>query len=127
SPPPTVVRRGVVRKAACARPLLFRGQELVHHDASVVVHDPPAHAAVVVFAVDAHASARVFHFAGDEVVVVILVVFAVRHPPAWCGLTLEAAVCVHASPSFRHFHGDSETPTPNEQARLLRVSSHGHG
>jgi hypothetical protein len=40
--------------------------------------DPPAHAAVVIFAMDAEAPARELHAARDDaVVIVILVVFAV--------------------------------------------------
>jgi hypothetical protein len=86
------VRNGLVKQA------LFRGQELIDHDAAVVVNDSPAHAAVVIFAVEAGASAREFDAARDEVVVVIFVMFAVGQPPARSGLTLEAAVYVHASP-----------------------------
>jgi hypothetical protein len=71
---------------------LFRGQELIDHDAPVMMDDSPAHAAVVIFAIKAGASARELDTARDEVVVVILEVFAVRQPPARRGLTLEAAV-----------------------------------
>jgi hypothetical protein len=56
---------------------LFRGQ-LIHHDATVVMDDPPAHAAIVILAVDAEAPARELHAARDDaVVIVILVVLAV--------------------------------------------------
>jgi hypothetical protein len=71
---------------------LFRGQQLIDHDASVMMDDSPAHAAVVILAMEARASARELDTARDEVVVVILEMFAVRQPPARRGLTLEAAV-----------------------------------
>jgi hypothetical protein len=57
-----------------------------------MMDDSPAHAAVVIFAMEAAASARELDTAHDEVVVVILEVFAVRQLPARRGLTLEAAV-----------------------------------
>jgi len=56
---------------------LFRREELIHHDATVVVNDSPAHAAVVIFAMEAGAPTRVLDATRDEVVVAILVVFAV--------------------------------------------------
>jgi hypothetical protein len=68
-----------VPKRPEAAVVLFRGQELIHHDAPVVADDSPAHAAVVVFAMEADASTRELHATRDDaVVVVILVVFAVR-------------------------------------------------
>jgi hypothetical protein len=71
---------------------LFRRQEFIHHDATVVVNDSPAHAAVVILAVEAGAPTRELDPKRDKVVVVILVVFAVCQPPAGSGLTLETAV-----------------------------------
>ena len=48
--------------------------------------DPPAHAAVVVLVLDAHAPARVLHFPRDDaVVVMVFVVFPVADFPAWRG------------------------------------------
>jgi hypothetical protein len=56
---------------------LFRRQELVHHDATVVVNDSPTHATVVIFAMEARAPTRELDATRDKVVVVILVMFAV--------------------------------------------------
>ena len=73
---------------------------------TVVMDDPPTHAAIVVFVVDADAAAREFHSARDDaMVVVILVVFPVDELPARRGLTCKVTVCVHAIPSFRHCLG----------------------
>jgi hypothetical protein len=70
---------------------LFRRQEFIQHDATVVVNDSPAHAAVVILAMEACAPARELDATRDEILVTILVVFAVRQLPAWSRLTLEAA------------------------------------
>ena len=70
---------------------LFRRQEFIHHDATVVANDSPAHAAVVILAMETGAPTRELDATRDKVVVVILVVFAVCQPPARSRLTLEAA------------------------------------
>ena len=76
-----------------------------------MVDDPPAHAAVVILVLNAHAPARILDSARDDaVVVMVFEVIPVDDFPAWSGLTLEAAVCVHAFPSFRSFLGYAETP-----------------
>jgi hypothetical protein len=64
-------------EAACIEVWLFRRQEFLHHDAAVVVNDPPAHAAVVILAMEARAPTRELDATRDEIVVVILEVFAV--------------------------------------------------
>jgi hypothetical protein len=56
---------------------LFRRQEFIHHDATVVVTDSPTHAAVVIFAMEARTPTRELDTTRDKVVVVILVMFAV--------------------------------------------------
>jgi hypothetical protein len=56
---------------------LFRRQEFIHHDAAVVVNDSPAHAAVVILAMEARAPTRELDATRDVTVVTILVVFAV--------------------------------------------------
>ena len=67
----------------------------------VVADDSPAHAAVVVLVLNGHASARELRFArDDDVVIMVFPMFHVDDLPARCGLTFEAAVCVHAYPSL---------------------------
>jgi hypothetical protein len=56
---------------------LFRRQEFIHHDATVVVNNSPAHAAVVILAMKARAPTGELDATRDKVVVTILVVFAV--------------------------------------------------
>jgi hypothetical protein len=56
---------------------LFRREKFIHHDATVVVNDSPAHAAVVILAMETGASTRILDATRDKVVVTILVVFAV--------------------------------------------------
>jgi hypothetical protein len=85
------VDRYVVVRQRLLKLSLLRRQEFVHHDATVVANDSPAHAAVVILAMEAGAPARELDTARDKVVVVILVVFAVGQLPAGSGLTLEAA------------------------------------
>jgi len=69
---------------------LFRGQEFIHQDVTVM-------AAVVVFVLDADAAARELDFArDDDVVIMVFEVFPVAELAARGGLTLEVAVCVHA-------------------------------
>jgi len=56
-----------------------------------VVDDPPAHAAVVILVLNAHAPARILDSPRDDAVVVMaFVAIPVDDFPAWSGLTLEA-------------------------------------
>jgi hypothetical protein len=77
SPPPTCGSLRRCAEAACIEVWLFRRQEFLHHNAPVVVNDSPAHAAVVILAMEARAPTRELNATRDKVVVVILVVFAV--------------------------------------------------
>jgi hypothetical protein len=71
-------------------PWLFFEEQFVHQDPSVVADYLTADASVVIFVLDAPASAPVISFLGEyRLLVLILVAVSVHDPPARCLLTTE--------------------------------------